>query len=84
MGCTGIGEHCFCCSLTVLPGLAWVLLNYILQTFLKSFRFVGHLRQERYRGPDDAVGEPVALRVDFRAAVGAHLVTEEVGISHKI
>ena len=26
----------------------------------------------------------MTLRVDFRAAVGAHLVTEEVGISHEI
>ena len=42
-----------------------------------------YLRQEWNGGPDDAVGEPVALRVDFRAAVGAHLVTEEVGISHE-
>ena len=25
----------------------------------------------------------MTLRVDFRAAVGAHLVTEEVGVSHK-
>ena len=32
--CSWLGEVCSCCSLTVLPGLAWVLLNYVLQRIL--------------------------------------------------
>ena len=32
--CTWFGEICSCCSLTVLPGPAWVLLNYVLQRIL--------------------------------------------------
>ena len=27
--CTWFGEFCACCSLTALPGPAWVLLNWI-------------------------------------------------------
>ena len=29
--CTWFGEVCYSCSLTVLPGPAWVVLNYVLQ-----------------------------------------------------
>ena len=29
--CTWLGEVCYSCSLTVLPGPAWVVLNYVLQ-----------------------------------------------------
>ena len=29
--CTWLGEVCYSCSLTVLPGPAWVVLNYELQ-----------------------------------------------------
>ena len=28
------GEICSCCSLSVLPGPAWALLNYVLRTIL--------------------------------------------------
>ena len=34
MARTLFGEICYCCSLTVLLGLAWVLLSYTLQTIL--------------------------------------------------
>ena len=34
MARTWFGEICYCCSLTVLLGLAWVLLSYVLQTIL--------------------------------------------------
>ena len=29
--CTWLGEVCYSCSLTVLPGPAWVVLNHVLQ-----------------------------------------------------
>ena len=29
--CTWLGEVCYSCSLTVLPGPAWVVLIYVLQ-----------------------------------------------------
>ena len=29
--CTRLGEVCYSCSLTVLPGSAWVVLIYVLQ-----------------------------------------------------
>ena len=32
--CTWLREVCSCCSLTVLPGPAWVLLIYVLQRIL--------------------------------------------------
>ena len=32
--CTWLREVCSYCSLTVLPGPAWVLLNYVLQRIL--------------------------------------------------
>ena len=32
--CTWLREVCSCCSLTVLPGPAWVLLNHVLQRIL--------------------------------------------------
>ena len=32
--CTWLQEVCSCCSLTVLPGPAWLLLNYVLQRIL--------------------------------------------------
>ena len=32
--CTWLREVCSCCSLTVLPGPAWVLLNNVLQRIL--------------------------------------------------
>ena len=28
-----LGEVCSCCSLTVLPGPAWILLNHVMQAF---------------------------------------------------
>merc|ERR1739836_181368 len=34
--CTWFGEVCLCCSLTPLPGPAWVLLKYVLQRLFLS------------------------------------------------
>ena len=34
--CTWLREDCSCCSLTVLPCRAWVLLNYVLQRIFLS------------------------------------------------
>ena len=34
--CTWFGEFCSCCSLTVLPGPAWVLLNWICKELISS------------------------------------------------
>ena len=34
--CTWFGEFCSCCSLTALPGLAWVLLNWICKELISS------------------------------------------------
>lgn len=34
--CTWFGELCLCCSLTALPGPAWVLLKYVLQRLFLS------------------------------------------------
>ena len=34
--CTWFGEFCFCCSLTALPGPAWVLLTGFANFTLKS------------------------------------------------
>ena len=40
--CTWFGEVCLCCSLTALPGPAWVLLKYVLQRlFLSSVVYRG-------------------------------------------
>ena len=36
MARTGLGEIPSCCSLTVLIGSAWVLLNYVLQTIFEA------------------------------------------------
>ena len=35
------GEICSCCSLTVMPVPAWVLLNYVLQTILGNCTEIG-------------------------------------------
>ena len=37
--CTWFGEFCSCCSLTALPGLAWVLLNKICKELISSLYF---------------------------------------------
>ena len=34
--CTWFGELCSCCSLTALPGPAWVLLNWICKELISS------------------------------------------------
>ena len=34
--CTWFGEFCSCCSLTALPGPAWVLLNWICEELISS------------------------------------------------
>ena len=34
--CTWFGEVCLCCSLTALPGPAWVLLKYVLRRLFLS------------------------------------------------
>ena len=34
--CTWFGEFCSCCSLTALPGPAWVLLNWICKDLISS------------------------------------------------
>ena len=34
--CTWFGEFCSCCSLTALPGFAWVLLNWICKELISS------------------------------------------------
>ena len=34
--CTWFGEFCYCCSLTALPGPAWVLLNKICNELISS------------------------------------------------
>ena len=34
--CTWFGEFCSCCSLTPLPGPAWVLLNWICKELISS------------------------------------------------
>ena len=34
--CTWFGEFCSCCSLTALPGPAWVLLNWICKELISS------------------------------------------------
>ena len=34
--CTWFGEFCSCCSLTALPGPAWVLLNWICKQLISS------------------------------------------------
>ena len=36
MACTWFGEIPSCCSLTALPGPAWVQLNYVLQTIFSG------------------------------------------------
>ena len=39
--CTWLGEVCYSCSLTVLPGSAWVMVNYVQQRiFFTSVRVV--------------------------------------------
>ena len=37
-----LGEVCSCCSLTVLPGPAWILLNHVVQ----AFQWTGVLNSE--------------------------------------
>ena len=47
--CTWFGEVCYSCSLTVLPGSAWVVLIYVLQrNFFTSVRL--------HRGRSDGEG----------------------------
>ena len=36
MACTWFGEDSSCCSLTLLLGLAWVLLKHVLQTIFSG------------------------------------------------
>ena len=36
MACTRFGEVCSCCSLNLLPGPAWVLLQCVLQTIFSG------------------------------------------------
>ena len=36
MVCTWLGELCYCSCLPVLPGPAWVLLSYVLHTFISG------------------------------------------------
>ena len=49
--CTWLREVCSCCSLTVLPGPAWVLLNYVLQRiFLSSVHYGPNLLVARSFG----------------------------------
>ena len=40
--CTWFGEVCLCCSLTALPGPAWVLLKYVLQRLFLSSVITSH------------------------------------------
>ena len=42
--CTWFGEFCSCCSLTALPGAAWVLLNWICKELISSL----YLRRGSY------------------------------------
>ena len=41
--CTWFGEVCFCCSLTALPGPAWVLLKCVLQRLFLSSVIIHYL-----------------------------------------
>ena len=36
MVCTWLGELCYCSCLPVLPDPAWVLLSYVLHTFISG------------------------------------------------
>ena len=54
--CTWFGEFCSCCSLTALPGPAWVLLNKICEELISSL----------YNGQ----GLNIKVSIDVSAIVG--------------
>ena len=49
--CTWFGEVCYCCCLPALPGLAWVLLKYVLQRLFLISVFATTLSGCQERSP---------------------------------
>ena len=78
MVCTWLGELYHCSCLPVLPGPAWVLLSYVLHTFISgsvhscSIR-LGQLAPTDVKGLKN--GFDLAAQLSFTRVVGTHLGT---------